>query len=279
MLMLLIAMASFFSTTFPNTTTIPIPSGSTLNFTVNLNNIQEARASNSNTITRPQSNTISDSPLLDKLSSIWIDPETKQTLANRFGKNTGSFFQEYKWPILIGTATFMYGYLCYIIFSGNSYFAQRSLWSSWRPDLTLEQMLATPQAQFAKELLQEIQRRYTDPASLTDIVRPLGKFMQAIEDEEQQLLWYQNAYSWIEYTKINAIIPLRTAQFGKISERLQRIAYYKNVFHAWAAQYQMEQVSKALTGYENLDIPDVSRMAALMNYHYKISMLNYLAQK
>lgn len=279
MWMLLPFIASLFCTTFPTTTTIPLPSGSTLNFTVNLNNIQEARASNSNVLTRPQCSSASDTPLLDKLTTLWTDPDTKQTLVNRLGKNTGSFISEYKWSLILGTLATGYAYCCYIIASGNHYLERKELWSSWRHDLTFEQLLSIPQTQLAKELLQEIQRRYTDAASLTDIVRPLGVFVKVIEEEEQQLQWYQNAYSWIEYLKIGALIPMRAASFAKITERLQRIAYLKNAFHTWAAHYQLEQVSKSMQLWETHDIPDVSYIAALMAYHYKISVLNYLTQK
>lgn len=280
MIIHVLIVITYFSVLNAQTNTIPIPHGSTLNFTVNLNNIQEARATNSQTITKPQIPiSINDSPLLDKLSSVWIDPQTNKTLIRRLGDNTGSIFNEYKWALLLGTLVSGYGYCCYVIASGNHYLAQKDLWSSWRQDLTLEQLLAIPQPQFAKELLQEIQRRYTDPAAVTDIVRPLGTFMRVIEEEEQQLSWYQNTFSWIEYTYLKSIIFLNTSPFAKITERLARITYLKNAFHTWAAQYQLEQVSAARTYTQETEIPDVTSMAALMAYHYKISLLYYLAQK
>ena len=272
----LLFFASFYTIASAATTSTPIPYGSTLNFVVNLNNVQEARATNSNTHT---STPVSESPLLDKLSQIWVDPQTNQTLVKRFGNNTGSFLNDYKWPLALGTLISGYAYLCYIIASGNSYLAQKDLWSSWRQDLTLEQILAIPQPQFAKELLQEIQRRYTDPAAITDIVRPLGTFMKMIEEEEQQLLWYQNTFSWLQYIKATTIIPLNKTQFAKISEKLQRLIYFKNVFQSWAAQYQLEQVSKALSLNNEVNIPDIRPMAALMAYHYKISVLQHLAKR
>lgn len=271
---LLILFISPWANAFAASHSNPIPYGSMLNFTVNLNNVQEARATNANTFTVPQS----DSPLLDKLSQVWTDPNTNQNLVKRFGNNTGSFIGNHKWHILMAGILGTYAYACYIIASGNSYFAHKDLWSSWRQDLALEQLLAIPQPQFAKELLQEIQRRYTDPAAVTDIVRPLGMFMKMIELEEQQLLWYQAAFGWIEYSKVIKIIPFSTAAFSTIALRLQRLAYYKNVFQTWAAQYQLEQVSKALS-FPDETASELSSMAALMSYHYKISLLRHLAKK
>lgn len=280
MIIHVLILITYFSILHAQTNTIPIPHGSTLNFTVNLNNIQEARATNSQTITKPQTPIVaSDSPLLDKLSSVWIDPHTNKTLIQRLGDNTGSIFNENKWTFLLGVLASGYGYCCYVIASGNHYLAQKDLWSSWRQDLTLEQLLAIPQPQFAKELLQEIQRRYTEPAAITDIVRPLGTFMRVIEEEEQQLAWYQNTFAWIEYAHLKSIIFLNTAPFSKIAERLARISYLKNVFHTWAAQYQLEQANTARRFVHVTEITDVTSMAALMAYHYKISLLHYLAQK
>jgi hypothetical protein len=272
----LLLFSSFYTNLPGATTSTPIPYGSTLNFVVNLNNVQEARATNSNTLTNP---CVSESPLLDKLSQIWVDPHTNQNLVKRISGNTSSLVNDYKWPLALGTLISGYAYMCYIIASGNSYLAQKDLWSSWRQELTLEQLLTIPQPQFAKELLQEIQRRYTDPAAVTDIVRPLGTFMKMIEEEEQQLLWYQNTFSWLQYTKVISIIPLNKTQFTKISEKLQRLIYFKNAFQSWAAHYQLEQVSKALSLNNEEDIPNVRPMAALMNYHYKISALQHFAKR
>lgn len=274
-LFILLLFASIYTYAPATTTSTPIPYGSTLNFVVNLNNVQEARATNSSTHTNSHTN---DSPLLDKISELWVDPHTNQNLVKRIGGNTSSFLNDYKWPLALGTLISVYAYICYIIASGNSYLAQKDLWSSWRHDLTLEQLLAIPQPQFAKELLQEIQRRYTDPAAVTDIVRPLSIFMKMIEQEEQQLLWYQNTFSWLQYIKATTIIPLNKTQFAKISEKLQRLIYFKNAFQSWAAQYQLEQVTKALSLNNEVDIPNVRPMAALMNYHYKISVLQHLAK-
>lgn len=275
-ILLLISILSLYSFADSSTTSGLVPYGSTLNFVVNLNNVQEAQATNTNSFTQ---HAISESPLLDKLTQTWIDPRTNKNLIERMGNSTSSFLSENKWYLLAGSILSAYAYSCYLIASGNSYLANKDLWSSWRQDLTMDQLLAIPQPQFARELLQEIQRRYTDPAAITDIVRPLGMFMKMIEQEEQLLLWYQNAISWMEYIKIIKIIPLNTGTFSRISERLQRIIYFKNAFKTWTAQYQLEQVSRMLGITNEIIIPDVSRMAALMNYQYKIMLLNYLTKK
>ncbi len=243
----------------------------TFHFTVSLNNVQDARATNSWT---PVEET-SSSRLIDKLSQVWIDPATNTNLAQRLKITGSSWLADHKWHLLGASLAGSYIYLCSIIMRGNSYFGKKELWSSWRQDLPLEQLLAIPQQQFAGDLLAEIQRRYTDPAAVTDLVRPLGTFMRTVDQEEELLLWYQEAFSWISYLKLTAIIPFSTVQFTKITERLQRLAYYKNVFQSWTAHYQLEHASRSVAHLLHEPFPDVSCVAHLLAYRYKIALHDY----
>lgn len=256
---------------YSNIISTPIPGGSTLNFTVNLNNVQEARASNSSFTSAPhETHFHTDSPLLNKLAHMWVDPDTNTSLSKRLGTHAGSFLWNNKWYILGSSLLGSYLYVCYTIASGNSYLAQKDLWSSWHQELPLEELLAIPQSQFSKELLQEIQRRYTDPAAVTDLLRPLNTFLIALDKEEEQLRWYEYVYSWIQYAHLNKIIFLSTALFSKLTERLQRLAYIKNVFHSWAAQYQLEHAARRYNSIELLFTPDVHDIAAVERYRYKL---------
>lgn len=272
--MVIIFLLSMLINTFSvygETQTTFIPGGSTLNFTVHLSNVQEARATNNSITSIPQKTHFNaDSPLLNKLAQIWIDPATNTSLTTRLGNQTGSFLWNHKWYLLGSTLLGGYLYLCYTIASGNSYLAQKDLWSSWRQDLSLEELLALPQSQFSKELLQEIQRRYTDPTAVTDLLRPLNTFLVTVEKEEELLRWYDYIYSWTQYTHVNKIILSSTNQFSKITQRLQRLAYLKNVFHAWAAQYQLEHATRAFYNSNELLVSDVHDIATIMYYRYKL---------
>lgn len=250
-----------------------LPGGSTLNFTVNLNNIQEARATNSSISSAPQETHIhTDSPLLNKLAQLWVDPNA--SLSKRLGSHAGSYIWNNKWRIVGSALLLGYLYACYSVITGNNYLAQKDLWSSWRPDLTLEELLAIPQAQLSKELLQEIQRRYTDPAAVTDLLRPLNSFLLALDKEEEQLRAYQSLYSWLEYTRASKIIVASTIQFSRIESRLQRLAYIKNIFHSWAAQYQLEH-AKIRSGIIELAVPDVQDIATIEWYRYQLLIHTY----
>ncbi len=258
-----------------------LPGGSTLNFTVNLNNVQEARASNSSIAIAPQETHIqNDSPLLNKLAQLWIDPQTNTSLSQRVGSNASSFVWNNKWKLIGSFLAAGYLYMCYSLAQGKRYLAQKDLWSSWHPDLSFEELLAVPQAHLSKELLQEIQRRYTDPAAVTDLLRPLNSFLIAVEKEEEQLRSYESLYSWITYTHMDKILWPSTAPLSRIESRLQRLAYIKNVFHSWAAQYQLEHATRLGCGSIELFVSDVHDISIIEQYRYQLLVHTYwLKQK
>ncbi len=257
----------------PNkSSSVPIPAGSTLNFTVYVHNNQEAKSNNSAQIHHAEVGNPESTSVLKKLADI------KTELVHTLKETKDNVLSRYKWHLLAGTALASYASLCYICFSGNSYLSNSALWSSWHQELPLDQLLAIPQAQFAQDLLREIQRRYTDAGSLTDVVRPLTMFLKDIEQEEETIKWYQSWYSWIHYLKLDLGVPFSTKRFGQIPQRLQRIAYYKNVFHSWAAEYQLEHAQAQLKtiARDDEEMLDLIDTAKRIKFLQKIKMKDYL---
>lgn len=231
---LFILLLVAYTTINANTPTISMPTASgQLNLTLYVNNANAARSNNATTVTNTQANSTIETPLSKALTQ--LDLKTKISQFN------AGFLSQYKWHLLIGSAAAAYSYLCYIIVSGNSYLGQADLWSSWRQDLSLDLLLAIPQEQFAQELLQEIHRRYTNSDTISDLMTPLSLFLLSLEKEEDQIKWYQYAFSWLNYLKATKVVPFSKVKFGKINERLQRITYLKNAFHTWIAKFHYEQ--------------------------------------
>jgi len=257
----------------PNSATLPIIPGATFNFNVIVHNKQDTQSNNStNVATAQMSQRTEDSPILNRLAELRPDLIIPQSIKDQLnGKN--NFFDTYKWHLIGTTLLASYASLCYVILRGNSYLGKNDLWSSWHQELPLDQLLAIPQQQFAQELVHEIQRRYNEPASLTDLIQPLTKFMKAIEDEEEQIRWYHAAYSWISYLYLDHLIPFAKQRFNSAAQRLQRISYFKNVFQTWVAQYQMEHAARCVLSMINVYEKDVTAMAALMFAVHKAKML------
>lgn len=234
------AHSTHLATTISNKTRTIKPSQGTINLVLHVNNHQDAYANNSNTISSHQSSkspTSDETPLLRALEK-WLT-----TLPSI--RETGShFINDNKWYLMGMGLLGSYALISYIIISGNHFLNDQNLWSSWKQELSLEQLLSVPQTQCTQELIREIQRRYTDSSSISDIVKPLALFLNKIDQEEEQLRWYQSAYSWLSYTRLSKLVPMNQSRFFKISERLQRVAYYKNLFKSWAAEYQMQQAER-----------------------------------
>lgn len=245
------------STFDTQTITIPQP-GKQLNFTFTIKNEHFTHTDNRTTQTLSQP-PLNETPLFNKINKLIT------TQKEKLSSNGSSILSAYKWHLLAAALAGSYAYLCYCIISGNAYLSQSDLWSSWRADLPLDQLLAIPQAQFAQELLREIQRRYTDAASITDLVRPLALFMTRIEQEEEQIKWYQYIFSWIAWLRLDQLVPVSKIRFTKTPERLQRLAYYKNVFQSWAADYQFEQTQKTVRAPEHLLPEEIRKNSSFIN--------------
>ncbi len=272
-LVFLMAFTSFSCCNEPlKKTIVPLIPGASI--TICLNNNHDFSSHNSNMSSPAQSVKVQapqESPVLHKLATLWQENTIKETLQ----KNSSHFLYHYKWHILALITAGAYAGLVYIITSGNRYLADAQLWSSWHQELPLDQLLAIPQQQLSQDLLREIQRRYTDPESITNFMKPLGKFMMAIEQEEELLKWYQNAYSWISYARLPQLVPLNKQRFGKINERLQRLAYYKNIFQSWAAEYQLEVAKRMWYRSASLKNADFQEVADSLCRESAATLLNY----
>lgn len=242
-------------------TVIPaVPAGGVLNFNVYLSNTQDAKSMNSTVVKTSQiEKGHMKTPLFDTMQNAFKSfPASCQpgTIP------APSFFDSYKWPFLAAGVIGSYAAVCYYIIRGNYYLNQADLWSSWRAELPFDQLLAIPQTQFALELLQEIQRRYSHETTITDLVTPLSLFIQAVAQEEEELTWYNAFYGWLQYVNAQHLVPANKMRYARIKERLQRLAYYKNVFQTWASHYKMEQNIKGKLVIEVVDASSIEKMAA-----------------
>ena len=256
-------------------TMIPMAPGASI--TICLNNNHDFSSQNSNlsspaqTVTMPAAQ---ESPVFNKIATLWHENTIKQQLH----EGSSHFFNAYKWHLLALFTAGAYAGLVYIIASGNHYLSDNQLWSSWHQELPLDQLLAIPQQQLSQELLREIQRRYTDSESITNLVKPLGKFMIAVEQEEEQLKWYQNTYSWISYARLPHLVPLNKHRFTKINERLQRLAYYKNTFQSWAADYQLQVAERMRVRCDMQPYADFNEIAHMLQVEMNQIILYHWAQ-
>jgi len=147
----------------------------------------------------------------------------------------------YKYWIVGSCAAALYGYVCYTIYRGNRFVEKQELWSSWKSDVALDTLLSIPQKDLAQDLVHEIQRRYTNPRNPTDFVSPLAAFLTEIEQERRDIEYYATFNLWVKRVYVSKLVPLSTSSFENAEKRLTRLAYLKNAFLTWAADFRLAQ--------------------------------------
>jgi hypothetical protein len=178
-----------------------------INFNVNFSNATNTALTNDANINSHQNQSQIDS------NSVGI-PLSIQSLQ--------SSLKAYKWHIATALAVGSYGLLCYYLIKGNSYLKRSDLWSSWRKELSLDELLALPHQQFTQDVCKEMQNRYSK-----DFTSSVILFMKAIEQEERDIRWYRSLYEWATFFYMRKLTPCDTAAYESCTQRLQRLAYYK----------------------------------------------------
>ena len=187
-----------------------------INFNLNLSNVSDASAANETKVISHQ-----DQKLPDK--KIEAAPIAMPVAKSLIPKSISS----YKWHIAVALAVGSYGLLSYYAMKGNYYLKRMDLWSSWRKELSLDEILAIPQKQFAQDLLREIQRKYN-----TNFATSLMLFIKAIDQEEKNIKWYRSLYDWILFLHMQKITPIDKMIYENCAQQLQRLAYYKGCIDA-----------------------------------------------
>jgi len=149
------------------------------------------------------------------------------------------FLYQQRFFIAGGSILAAYLWLCRSCVNGNKYLEQTDTWAAWHQELVLEELLAMPQHELAKDLVVEIQRRYSNPKNPTDFLSPLISFMREIDREIALTQYYIKLYMILQRTHANAILPVNTTRFATICDVQRRLAYLRNVFLTWAAEYKV----------------------------------------
>lgn len=108
------------------------------------------------------------------------------------------------------------------MFTMSVYLAQPELWSSWKSDITLHELLALPKEQITSWLLDEIHKRYQDDD-------PIKTFYDDIAIEEE------NLHNLLKIYQIPAPLSwlLPVELFQSVPNRLKTLEYLKNMIVLW----------------------------------------------
>ncbi|MCL5436974.1 MAG: hypothetical protein M1549_03815 [Candidatus Dependentiae bacterium] len=148
---------------------------------------------------------------------------------------------EYRWRLVGITAASGYLYLVYRILAMHTYFQQPERWFNWYEQLSLEALCAYPQKELEKELVREVQRRYTAMYTPTDFITPLIKFLQALDEEERMVKSYLSIGSFVQTLRLSMLTRYDRKMAKQCKIWKQRLAFLRNTFMRWMADYKLEQ--------------------------------------
>lgn len=169
-----------------------------------------------------------------------VDVEVTQSLQNMYQEQVQTFWHDNKLYLGAGALVTLYSYYCYQVISGNFYLKRTDLWSSWKQELSFDQLCLIPQQILARELVLSIQQHGLDVQKPTDFMIPLVSFLHVIEEERIKLLYYQTLYNRITMLKCGSLFPFNKKRYNDIEKRLQRLSFVKNIFISWMAEFNIE---------------------------------------
>lgn len=157
----------------------------------------------------------------------------------------GDYLNNNKLRLSIYALLGSYVYLHYKLFSIQYALNKDTNWSLWNNAVPFEELFAIPQKELGETIIKEAQRRYTLAENPEDFVTPLITFLREVEVERELLQAYMTLCIWIRRLHISKISWIDAALEASCKERLQRLAYLKNVFLTWYAEHKFQRYAAA----------------------------------
>lgn len=166
-------------------------------------------------------------------------PKNWHVPIDRFKNFTTNFLNEKKYLLLGCTLLGGYCYICSFCVKGNKYLERTDTWASWKNSISYDALTMTSQEDLARELVLEIQRRYSSIENPTDFILPLISFIHSIDQEIETTQKLATAYTWFCRLHIQNLVPINEKLYQNIQNLHKKLIYLKNIFLSWAAEYKI----------------------------------------
>jgi hypothetical protein len=93
-----------------------------------------------------------------------------------------------------------------------------------------------------QELIVTIQTEYINEANPTDFIQPLVHFTKDIEAEITTLHWYKKYFVILDRLYLSRITFIKPDYITDIQQKLERLAYIKQLFGQWLAQQNLSHL-------------------------------------
>ena len=162
------------------------------------------------------------------------DP-TNSTLKNNLSTTSNPFSRAWQWikthkiramlSFLGGTYVTTQSYLWYL----SHQLQDKSCWSFWKNQLTLEELFRYRQTTLTKEIQEAIQHRYQSAGHTEDVVTPLTRFIKDVDNEIKLLQRYQSCVNGLSILFMSKLFFLNNALVKEIGNRLNRLEFIKSI--------------------------------------------------
>lgn len=148
---------------------------------------------------------------------------------------------QYKYYLVAGICVGLYLYLCYECIRGNMFLSGSTLWSSFKQELSFDELCNLDNALLTEDLLRSLHARYITTKDPLNTLEPMTTFLHAIEAERTQLHHFNQLYSWAKLFRVTSLLPAKAVLYDTIPARLQRLAFIKHVFVTWTCQVKLKR--------------------------------------
>lgn len=128
------------------------------------------------------------------------------------------------------------GYIYRQFLLGNQYLQDQTRWSLFKQEIPLRALQETPTSTLIDDLLLTIHRKYISHNNPLNSIEPMAKFLQEIDQETEQLTYYQTIYNRAKMMYAHHIIPAKSELYMTIPARLRRLEALKDIFIGWVSQ-------------------------------------------
>ncbi len=228
------------NTSSANESANELGSSNTTTNTINAENTSANTNSNRNTNSTRTNIHVATEQILHMLKQTYaharaIDPRKQ---ARSMAKKLSNYTVE----IIAGSVTGVYLTICWMLVSTNHYLKRPDLWSKWKKQATLEQLFEISQQELAKDLIRDIQCKYMNLDNPTDIIMPLVRFVQAVDNEMNSIKRYISLATNLDQLHVLVIFPATKKTIKRAKKQLKRLQFVKHVFASWAVEYSMNNV-------------------------------------
>lgn len=129
--------------------------------------------------------------------------------------------------------------LCMLVYYDLYLMFRTNTWACWKGNVPFDVLITIPYDHLSQDLLLTIQQKYQSTQAFTDFLRPLIRFLHDINTEIATLSHFMTLHKWLSIARMTIFFPKQEKWIEEAREKLKRVAYLREIFLRWAAEYKI----------------------------------------